>query len=311
MKAPAGKAIPGPVRNMALLSLAAALSTMALKFSAWAVTDSVGLLSDALESLVNLLASLIALGALHISSGYADARHPYGHDKVEYFSSGAEGALILAAALIIAISAVQRLLTPTPLAQLPLGAMLAAIAAVINGGVAWAMLRVARRHDSIVLEADARHLLSDVWTTAAVLLGLGILHVVPTRWQFLDPLLALAIAVHILGTGVSLVRRSVDGLMDVSLPQSELAVVMSTIQGLAGSDAGFHALRTRKAGTRRFIEFHLLLPGRTSVQEAHDRCERIERGIEAALANTSITIHVEPREDPASWDDVQENQDEF
>ena len=294
---------PGSVRRMAWLSVAAALSTMGLKFSAWAVTGSVGLLSDAMESLVNLFAALIALGAIHIAGRYADAKHPYGHDKVEYFSSGAEGALILAAALAIAFSALQRLLAPEPLTALPLGALLGAAAALVNGGVAWVMLGVARRHDSIILEADARHLLTDVWTTVAVLVGLGILYVVPTHWQFLDPLIALGVAVHILATGIDLVRRSVDGLMDTSLPASELAEVQTTIQAVAGERASFHALRSRKAGTRRFIEFHLLLPGRMSVQQAHDICEAIEHGIETQLAHTSIVIHVEPREDPISWDD--------
>jgi len=293
----------GPVRTMAWLSLGAAITTMALKFGAWLATGSVGLLSDAMESFVNLFAALIALSALHVAGRLADARHPYGHDKIEYFSSGAEGALILAAALAIAVSAVQRLLDPAPLTALPLGAALGAMAALVNGGVAWAMLGVARRHDSIVLEADARHLFTDVWTTVAVLVGLGILYVAPPGWQFLDPLIALGIAAHILGTGIDLVRRSADGLMDAALPADELAEVKTTIREIAGPRGSFHALRSRKAGTRRFIEFHLLLPGRMSVQQAHDICEDIEHGIKTRLAHTSIVIHVEPREDPVAWDD--------
>lgn len=298
---------PRSVRAMAWLSLAAALSTMALKFTAWYLTGSVGLFSDALESLVNLSAALIALSALHLAGRYADAKHPYGHDKIAYFSSGAEGAMILVAAVLIAISALQRLFNPAALEALPLGAALATVAALINAAVAGVMLRVARRYDSIILEADAKHLLTDVWTTVAVLLGLVGLYLLPAGWQFLDPVIALGIAGHILGTGIDLLRRSVDGLMDAALPVAEQERLGHTIESTAGGMASFHALRTRKAGTRRFIEFHLLVPGRLSVQQAHDLCELIEERIHQQLANASILIHVEPQEDPVSWDDPLEH----
>jgi cation diffusion facilitator family transporter len=291
---------------MALLSITAAVVTMALKFTAWGLTGSVSLFSDAAESSVNLVAALTALIALTIAARFADANHPYGHDKVEYFSSGTEGGLILVAAAIIIYSAVDRLLSPKPLEPLGPGLGVALLAAGINFWVARLMLRVAHQYDSITIEADARHLLTDVWTSLAVVAGLLVIVVAPPAWQVLDPLIAIAVAVHIIATGVELVKRSLDGLMDTALPAADINGIETAIRHVVGNQAEFHGLRTRKAGARRFIEFHLLLPGEMTVQDSHDLCERIEQEIAERLHYTFVTIHVEPREDPLSWNDLQE-----
>jgi cation diffusion facilitator family transporter len=290
-----------PVKRMAWLSIGAALLTITLKFSAWRLTDSVGLFSDAAESSVNLVAAVMALLALTVAERQADPGHPFGHAKAEYLASGAEGGLILLAGMLIIYSALERILTPVALAALGPGMLVALLAAGVNFAVARLMLTVAHRYDSIVIEADAKHLLTDVWTSLAVVAGLLIVYLAP-GWQRLDPLIAIAVALHIMLTGVGLVRRSLAGLMDASLPQAELTLIETTIRRHTGADAVFHNLRTRKAGTQRFIEFHLLVAGTTTVQAAHEVCESIEQQIKALLANTQITIHIEPLEDPASWD---------
>jgi cation diffusion facilitator family transporter len=287
-------------RRVALLSVAAAIVTLLLKFGAYFLTGSVGLLSDAIESFVNLAAALIAFTAITIAGRPPDSNHTYGHDKAEYFSSGAEGTLILIAAGSIIFSAVHRLLNPAPLENLGLGAAVALVASAINFGVSRIMLRVARQEDSIALEADAHHLMTDVWTSVGVVAG--ILLVSATGWQMLDPLIAIAVAINIIWMGVQLLRRSTAGLMDVTLPGGEVAVIQSVINHVAGAETPYHALRTRKSGSRRFIDFHLLLPGKTTVQESHDLVSAIEAAIEQELPNTYVTIHVEPSEDATSWD---------
>jgi cation diffusion facilitator family transporter len=287
-------------RRVALLSVGAAIVTLLLKFGAYFLTGSVGLLSDAIESFVNLAAALIAFTAITIASRPADSNHTYGHDKAEYFSSGAEGTLILIAAATIIYSAVQRLLNPAPLENLGIGVAVALVASSINFGVSRIMLRVAHQEDSIALEADAHHLMTDVWTSVGVVGGIILVGI--TGWQVLDPLLAIAVAINIIWMGVQLLRRSTAGLMDVTLPGGEVTVIQSAINRVAGAETPYHALRTRKSGSRRFIDFHLLLPGRTTVQESHDLVSQIEAAIEQELPNTYVTIHVEPREDAASWD---------
>jgi cation diffusion facilitator family transporter len=287
-------------RRVALLSVGAAIVTLLLKFGAYFLTGSVGLLSDAIESFVNLAAALIAFTAITIAGRPPDSNHTYGHDKAEYFSSGAEGTLILLAAGTIIFSAVHRLVNPAPLENLGIGAAVALVASAINFGVSRIMLRVARQEDSIALEADAHHLMTDVWTSVGVV-G-GILVVGATGWQVLDPLIAIVVAVNIIWMGVQLLRRSTAGLMDVTLPGEEVAVIQSAINHVAGAETPYHALRTRKSGSRRFIDFHLLLPGQTTVQASHDLVSQIETAIEHELPNTYVTIHVEPREDAASWD---------
>jgi len=282
-------------RQMALLSIATSLATLALKFGAYFLTNSVSLLSDALEALVNLAAGIIALAALTIAETPADDRHTYGHDKAEYFSSGVEGTLILVAALSIIYAAWDRFQHPAPLANLGPGIIVGLLAAAMNYATARLMLKVARKHDSITIEADARHLLTDVWTSGGVLGGLLIIFFVP-RWQVLDPLIAVGVGLHIIYTGIELLRRSVEGLMDTALSPREIHKTEQLIQAELPAGATFHALRTRKAGARRFIEFHLLVPGETSVSDSHVLCDRIEESITGQLAKSSVTIHVEPQE---------------
>jgi len=286
------------VRRMALLSIATSIATLALKFGAYFITGSVSLWSDAVEALVNLAAGLVALGALTLAAQPADDRHAYGHDKAEYFSSGVEGALILVAAIAIFWSAALRLLDPQPLERLGWGMVVAALAAGANFATARVMLKVAQQHDSITIEADAKHLMTDVWTSAGILGGLLVVIWMP-QWSILDPLMAMAVAVHILFTGFDLLRRSADGLMDAALPEQDVRDAEALIQAALPGDASFHALRTRKAGPRRFLEFHLLVPGTMNVVDSHALCDRIETALTARLARAEVTIHVEPRETQA------------
>ena len=287
-------------QRVALLSIGASIVTLLLKFGAYFLTNSVGLLSDAAESAVNLTAALIAFAAITIADRPADVNHSYGHDKAEYFSSGAEGALILVAAFTILYAAVTRILNPVPVENIGIGAIVAGIASAINFGVSRIMLRVSKQHDSIALEADAHHLMTDVWTSVGVIGGVILVGI--TGWALLDPLLAIAVGLNIIWMGVKLIRRSSQGLMDQALPAQEVKVVQQAVQTTAGVDTPYHALRTRKSGSRRFVDMHLLMPGRTTVQESHDVVRKIESAIQEQLANTSITIHIEPLEDASSWD---------
>lgn len=278
-----------------LLSIAAALATMALKFTAWALTGSVGLFSDAAESVVNLLAALFGLYALQVSARPPDADHAFGHHKVEYFASAFEGVLILVAAGTISYAAAERLRSPAPLADLGVGLAISLLAAAVNGAVAVTMMRVAKRTDSIVLEADARHLLTDVWTSLGVLAGLAVLFVAPGA-AWLDPAIAIAVSLNIARIGFVLVKRSVDGLMDVSLPHGEKRKIEEAIRAVLPESAAMAHLRTVKAGSVRFIVFDLLVPGSMTVDESHALCDCLEAAIEAELAPCRVAIHVEPRE---------------
>jgi cation diffusion facilitator family transporter len=278
---------------MAWLSIATSIATLLLKFAAYWLTGAVSLLSDALEALVNMAAGLVALGALTIAERPPDEDHPYGHDKVEYLSSGVEGVLILVAALAIAWTAVGRLLNPTELDALGVGLVVAAIAAGLNLVTSRLMMRVAREHDSIVLEADAKHLLTDVWTSAGVIAGLCIVMFVP-GWRILDPLIAIAVAAHIAWTGTDLLRRSAGGLMDTGLAPDEVATIRATVGAALPPGTSMVGLRTRKSGTKRFIEFKLRVPGEQSVSAAHALCDRLEELLAARLARAVVTIHVEP-----------------
>lgn len=289
-------------RIYATYSILASLATLALKFGAYILTDSVGLLSDAAEGLVNLTAGILALTALTIALRPADRKHSYGHSKAEYFSSGAEGLLIMAAAGGIVWAAVGRFMDPQPITHLGWGILMALVASGINGLTAASMLRAAKRFDSITLEADAKHLLTDVWTSAGLVAGLSILLFAPPSWQVLDPIIAVLMAVNIVTSGLALVRRSAAGLMDHALPEAEVARIIQAIENLAGENAEYHGLRTRKAGADRFVDFHLLLPGEMTVTQSHDIAEAIEHEICADLPNCQVTIHVEPLESAASWD---------
>lgn len=286
------------LRRMALLSIATSLATLALKFAAFFLTGSVSLYSDALEAVVNLAAGLVALGALTLAARPADESHAFGHDKVEYLSSGVEGTLILIAAVSIVVAAWHRLFAPQPIEQLSLGLAIALAAAAMNFATSRVMLRAAKAHDSIVLEADAKHLMTDVWTSVAIVAGLVVVLFVPAL-GILDSLMAIAVGVHIVFTGVDLLRRSADGLMDAALPADEVARAEAAIRIVLPDGASFHALRTRKAGSRRFVELHLLVPGAMSVADSHALCDRIEDALSAALPKAVVTIHVEPAETQA------------
>jgi cation diffusion facilitator family transporter len=289
------------LRPAIALSIAAAVLTIGLKSVAYALTDSVGLLSDALESLLNLIAAVTAYFSLWYAARPEDRSHTYGHEKIEYFSSGLEGGLIIGAGFGIAYYAVRRLVAPVPLESLGVGALLGAVASAINLFVAVILLRAGKRHGSIVLEADGRHLMSDVWSTVAVLSGLGL--VVLTGREWVDPVVALGVAANIAWTGFELVRRSFDGLMDHAWPEEETARLRGQIEGRLPAGTAYHALRTRKAGSRRFADFHFLVPGAMSVGEAHAKADEMESAVEAEWPGLELTIHIEPIEERASYDD--------
>jgi len=285
----------------AWLSVATSLITIGLKFGAWWLTDSVGLLSDAIESLVNLAAALVALATLSYVSHGADDDHNFGHEKAEYFSSGIEGSLIFVAAISIIVTAVPSLIDPHPLQQLGLGLVLSVLAAGANALCAWFLLQGARAHRSITLEADAHHLLSDVWTTAGVIVG--VLLVPLTGWMRLDPLVAIVVALQILWTGWQLIKRSFDGLMDKAIPDEERALIVAELEAVKLKGGDYHALRTRRAGRKHFVDVHILVPGAMSVKEGHDLVQEIESSIMRALPMVEVLAHIEPLEDPRSWDD--------
>jgi cation diffusion facilitator family transporter len=280
-----------------LLSILAAIVTLGLKAVAYWLTDSVGLLSDAVESLVNLVAAATAFVSLQYAARPVDATHTYGHEKIEFFSSGLEGTLIFVAAGGIIYFAVRRLIKPEPLEPLGLGLLISILAAGINGVVGFLLLRAGRKHNAIILEADGKHLLTDVWTSAGVVAALGVVEL--TKLTILDPIIALFVAANILWTGFDLMRRSFNGLMDHALPEEELATVRAAIESHLGPHMAFHALRTRRAGSRRFVDFHLLVPGKMSVREGHALSHRIED----ALKEWEVTVHIEPIEEKQAWED--------
>jgi cation diffusion facilitator family transporter len=292
---------PVQVRWPLVLSVGAAVLTLALKAVAAWWTDSVGLLSDALESLVNLTAAATAYVVVWYASRPADRTHAFGHEKIEYFSSGLEGALIVAAGVATAAYALQRWWQPVPLQGLEVGTIIGAIAALINWLVARVLLLEARRIGSIVLEADGRHLMSDVWTSAAVLAGL--LLVLWTDWTWIDPLLALGVSLNIIWTGGELVVRSFHGLMDRALPEVEQEQIRQILrQQLQDHEATFHMLRTRRAGQRRFVEFHLLLPGATPIRWGHQLVHTLEQALRREFPGMEVMVHLEPIEESCSWE---------
>ena len=287
----------------AWLSVAAALVTIALKTWAWAATGSVGLLSDALESLINLAAALLALSMLRLAAAPPDAEHPYGRYKAEYFSSGIEGALIVFAAASIAYAAIPRLVDPQPIQAPFLGIALSALASAVNLGCGWLLIGAGKRLHSIALEADGHHLMTDVWTSAGIIAGVAL--VAATGWNILDPLIALAVALHIVVTGFMLMRRSFSGLLDAAIPEAERADIeriFTEYRRRYGVD--FHALLTRQAGARRFISFHLLVPDAWTVERAHALAEEIEERIRELVPNAILLSHIEPISQPASYDDI-------
>jgi len=292
----------GALARWAWLSIAAAGTTIFLKVSAYLLTGSVGLLSDAAESGVNLAGAVMALAMLTIAARPADEDHAHGHSKAEYFASGVEGLLILLAAAAIAGMAVERLFSPRPLEQVGPGLAVSVAASLINLAVGLALIRVGKRCDSITLEADGQHLLTDVWTSAGVIAGVGIVAI--TGWHALDPIVALLVAANIVWTGIRLMRRSVAGLMDASLPEPEQRAVEAVLERYRQQGVEFHALRTRQAAARRFVSVHVLVPGESSVHDAHHVAEDLERDIRAVLGNAVVTTHLEPVEDEISLNDI-------
>ena len=291
------------LERYAWLSVAAALATIALKTLAWQVTGSVGMLSDAMESLINLAAALLALSMLRLAASPPDEDHPYGRFKAEYVASGVEGALITLAAAAIAWSAIPRLLAPAPIEAPLLGIALSALATAINLACALLLISVGKREHSIALEGDGRHLMTDVWTSVGVIAGVGL--VAATGWLILDPLIALVVAAHIVWTGAVLVRRSFRGLLDAAIPAGDVAQIEKIFAEYRNRYAvDFHALRTRGAGSRRFISFHLLVPDEWTVAHAHQLSEEIEERIRELVHNAILLTHIEPIAQPASYDDI-------
>jgi len=283
------------------LSIAAAVLTIGMKSTAYALTGSVGLLTDALESVVNLLAAVTAYFALWYSSRPADRTHAYGHEKIEFFSSGLEGTLIVVAGLGAMGYGVRRLLFPEQLQSLELGAVIAVAATLVNLAVARVLLHYGRVHNSIVMEADGQHLMADVWTSAGVLAGLVLVFL--TGFTFFDSLLAIVMGLHIAWIGLGLIRRSFDGLMDHAIPMEEQERIREVIRANLPEGATFHLLRTRLSGARRFIEFHLLVDGDISVREGHHLATKLEEALGAALPDVAVTIHVEPVDEQQSWEE--------
>lgn len=288
--------------RFAWLSIAAAVVTILLKFSAYLITGSVGLLSDALESVVNLAAALVALYALKLIQRPADEKFNFGFSKAEYFASGFEGGMILLAAVAIIVTALPRLINPVPLEQVGLGLIISVIASLINLGVALVLLKAGKQHNSITLEADARHLLTDVWTTVGVLVGIALVQI--TGYLRLDPLVALLVAANIIFTGIKLLKRSTFGLMDLAIPPNDLKKIEGILDAYQPEGLRYHALRTRQAAAVNYIALHVLVPGKWTVAHGHQVADDIETRVKKAVPNTSIVTHIEPVEDPKSMQDA-------
>ncbi|HYN40820.1 MAG TPA: cation diffusion facilitator family transporter [Thermoanaerobaculia bacterium] len=292
---------PAAAQRFALLSIAAAIVTIGMKTTAWKLTGSVGLLSDAVESIVNLLAALVAFWALRVAAQPPDAEHPFGHSKAEYLASAFEGIAILGAAIAIAMTAWKRIADPQPLENVGLGLAVAVGAAAVNGVVAFVLLRAGRRLDSITLRSDAHHLMTDVWTSGGVLVGILIVKL--TGWLVLDPIVALAVATNIVWMAAKILLETAQGLLDRTIPAAEQKQLDDVLAKFRGDGVEVHAVRARQAGPVRFIDMHVLVPGSWSVQRGHDLCEGIESGVKSLFPRSSVLTHLEPAEDPTAWDD--------
>lgn len=293
---------PTSLTRFAWLSIAAAVLTIGLKFTAYLLTGSIGLFSDAIESIVNLLGALMALVMLTIAAKPQDENHAFGHHKAEYFSSGFEGALILLAAISIGITAVNRLLNPQPLEQLGFGLAVSLAASLINLGVALVLKKAGKRYESITLQADSKHLMTDVWTSAGVLIAIGA--VALTGWQQLDPIIALAVAANIVWTGFHIIRSSALGLMDSAISVDEIKKITDILDINIQEPVKYHAIRTRQSGSQRFVSLHMLVPGNWTVQRGHQLLEHIESDMHRAIPNLTVFMHLESLEDPSSWEDM-------
>ncbi len=296
-----------PLTHFAWLSVGAAILTIVLKTIAFLLTDSVGLLLDALESIVNLIGAFMALAMLTIAARPADEDHVYGHSKAEYFSSGVEGMLILIAALSICITAVPRLIIPKPLEQIKLGLAISVTASLINLAVAAILMRAGKQHHSITLEADAQHLMTDVWTSAGILVGVSAVAI--TGWERLDPIVAILVAANIVWVGIRIIRKSVRGLMDTALSADEQGLILKALEPYIQKGIQYHALRTRQSGARQFVSLHVLVPGDWTVDHSHQLLENIEADIRRVLPGVIVFTHLESLDDPSSWEDI--NLDRF
>jgi len=294
------------LQKFAWLSIVVSVVVFGMKMAAWSVTGSVGLLSDALESTVNIVAAVVALFAIRAAMRPADSIHHFGRGKAEYFSAQIEGFMILFAALIIVYTAIERIINPRELESIGWGLTISTVAAVINGGTAMILLRTGKQYRSPALVADGKHLLTDVWTSVGVIVGVGL--VVLTGWQRLDGVVALAVGLNIVVTGVRLLRASTAGLMDKALPDEDHLKIVEVLQRHESETVKFHALQTREAGRERFVSMHVLVPGDWSIQKGHDLSEIIEAEIKALLEHTTVSTHVEPLEDERSWADEPEGQ---
>jgi cation diffusion facilitator family transporter len=292
--------------KFAWMSIVVSIVVFGMKMAAWWATGSVGLLSDALESTVNIVAAVVALFALRTAMKPADKLHHFGRGKAEYFSASIEGFMILLAALIIVYTAVERIITPRELEQIGWGLTISTVAAVINGGAALILLRAGKLHRSPVLVADGKHLMTDVWTSAGVIVGVGL--VVVTGWNRLDGIVALAVGLNIIVTGINLLRSSTAGLMDKALSDEDHLKIVKVLTKYESDEVKFHELQTREAGRQRFVSMHVLVPGAWTIQKGHDLSEDLEADIIAELPNTLVTTHVEPLEDERSWADQTEGQ---
>jgi cation diffusion facilitator family transporter len=288
--------------RFAWLSIAVAVLTISLKAIAYLITNSVGLLSDALESIVNLVGGLMALGMLTIAARPADEKHTYGHSKAEYFSSGVEGTLILVAAISIAYAAIERLISPKPLEQVGIGLIVSVVASLANLTVALILRRAGKQYNSISLTANSRHLMTDVWTSGGVLVGVGL--VVVTGWQVLDPIIAILVALNIVWAGVGIIRNSVSGLMDSALSKEYLDIIQGVLDRQKETDVKFHALQTRQSGSIKIISMHILVPGNWTVERGHLFVTQIENELNAAIEDCAVFTHLESLADPASFDDI-------
>jgi cation diffusion facilitator family transporter len=297
---------PVNLLKFAYLSIVTGFVVFGMKIGAYLATGSVGLLSDALESIVNIVAAIVALFALRTAMKPADNVHHFGRGKAEYFSASIEGFMILLAALVIVFTAVERIISPRPLEAVGWGLTISSLASLLNGAVAVILIRAGKKHRSPVLDADGKHLLTDVWTSVGVVIGVGL--VVVTKWERLDGIVAMAVGLNIIITGVNLLRSSTAGLMDKALSDEDHQKIVEVLTKHESEIVKFHALQTREAGRQRFVSMHVLVPGDWSIQKGHDLSEIIEAEIKAHLENTTVSTHVEPIEDERSWADEPEGQ---
>ena len=302
--APRTPAAKVDLRKFAWLSIVAAIITIVLKTGAWAMTDSVGLLSDAAESTVNLVAAVVALIALTVAAGPATERFLYGRAKAEYFSAAIEGLMIFVAAAVIMVTSVERFINPRPLENLGIGLLIVVIASLVNGGVALVLLRAGKAHNSITLRADGKHLMTDVVTSAGILVGVGL--VALTGWERLDALVAFAVGVNIIVAGIGLLRESISGLLDKALPEEDHEIITEVLRRRTDETVTFHGLQTREAGQQKFMNVHVLVPDEWTVKRGHDYIEELEAELRQLLPDLTVLTHLEPISDPASYEDIPE-----